>query len=221
MPQFPDFPRDFIHFPDILYLRYTSLNSPISERAWLWRQSVTLQGFDPSATSSIRSELRLMSFWSLWATRAQCMSLDFTQATLAAGGDAHTHLESQHLIHLTDRWIEWIEWAEWQVESVSDLCTGRLSGSKTEGWPSSVNRGRWSRASCSSHSAAHIHKMILQLLRAVTVHVLYFGGDSIYVWVHIESARKIIACWRCFYPHHQCRGWKTNRTLGSLTSNLW
>lgn len=92
--QFPDFPREFIHFPDILYLKYTSLNSPVSERAPLWRLSVTLQGFDPSATSSMRSELRLMSFWSLWATRAQCMSLDFTQATLAAGGDAHTHIET-------------------------------------------------------------------------------------------------------------------------------
>ena len=33
--QFPDFPRDFIHFSDILYLRYTSLNSPVSERALL------------------------------------------------------------------------------------------------------------------------------------------------------------------------------------------
>ena len=27
--QFPDFPREFIHFSDILYLRYTSLNSPL------------------------------------------------------------------------------------------------------------------------------------------------------------------------------------------------
>lgn len=31
--QFPDFPREFIHFPGILCLKYTSLNSPVSERA--------------------------------------------------------------------------------------------------------------------------------------------------------------------------------------------
>lgn len=43
-----------------------------------------LQGFAPSATISMRSEERLMSRWSRWATNAQCMSLDFTQATFAA-----------------------------------------------------------------------------------------------------------------------------------------
>lgn len=32
---------------------------------------------------SMRRELRLMSLWSLWASRDQCMSLDFTTATLA------------------------------------------------------------------------------------------------------------------------------------------
>lgn len=43
-----------------------------------------LHGFAPSATISIRSEERLMSLWSRCATNAQCMSLDFTQATFAA-----------------------------------------------------------------------------------------------------------------------------------------
>lgn len=36
--QFPEILREFSffsHFPDILYLEYTSLNSPISERARL------------------------------------------------------------------------------------------------------------------------------------------------------------------------------------------
>lgn len=56
------------------------------------------QGFDPSATSSMRSELRLMSFWSLWATSAQCMSLDFTHATLAAGFHTQTHRLKPDLI---------------------------------------------------------------------------------------------------------------------------
>lgn len=41
-------------------------------------------GLAPSATISMRSELRLMSLWSLWASRDQCMSLDFTTATRAA-----------------------------------------------------------------------------------------------------------------------------------------
>lgn len=161
--QFPEIPRVFFfsHFPDILYLEYTSLNSPVSERARLWRVSATLQGFDPSATSSMRSELRLMSFWSLWATRAQCMSLDFTQATLAAGGDARTEKKSE--ISISSIWQagEWRDLTKMSGRCVSvcvpDLCTGRLSGSTTEGWPSSASRARWSRASCSSHSA-HTHR---------------------------------------------------------------
>jgi len=66
------------------------------------RLCVTLQGFDPSATNSMRRELKLMSFWSLWATKAQCMSLDFTHATLAAGRNAQTHTEIS--IHLFKRW---------------------------------------------------------------------------------------------------------------------
>lgn len=45
-----------------------------------------LHGLAPSATMSIRSEERLMSLWSRCATNAQCMSLDFTQATFAATG---------------------------------------------------------------------------------------------------------------------------------------
>lgn len=44
----------------------------------------SLHGLAPSATISIRSEERLMSLWSRCATKAQCMSLDFTQATFAA-----------------------------------------------------------------------------------------------------------------------------------------
>lgn len=58
----------------------------LSVSAYAWVCVNTLhdsQGFEPSATTSIRSELRLMSRWSRWATRAQCMSLDFTHATLA------------------------------------------------------------------------------------------------------------------------------------------
>lgn len=47
-------------------------------------QKHSLHGFAPSATISIRSEERLMSLWSRCATNAQCMSLDFTQATFAA-----------------------------------------------------------------------------------------------------------------------------------------
>ena len=47
------------------------------------------QGLAPSATMSILRELRLTSLWSLWASRDQCMSLDFTTATRAT--QTHTH----------------------------------------------------------------------------------------------------------------------------------
>lgn len=47
-------------------------------------QQVDSHGLAPSATTSMRSELRLMSLWSLWASRDQCMSLDLTTATRAA-----------------------------------------------------------------------------------------------------------------------------------------
>lgn len=50
-----------------------------------------LQGFEPSATTSMRRELRLMSRWSRWATRAQCMSRDFTHATLATHKQTLSH----------------------------------------------------------------------------------------------------------------------------------
>lgn len=60
-----------------MWERNPSLFSPVLEQQ-------SLQGFAPSATISIRSEERLMSLWSRCATNAQCMSLDFTQATFAA-----------------------------------------------------------------------------------------------------------------------------------------
>lgn len=52
---------------------------------------VDSHGLAPSATISMRSELRLMSLWSLWASRDQCMSLDFTTATRAVQGDTKTN----------------------------------------------------------------------------------------------------------------------------------
>jgi len=42
------------------------------------------QGLAPSAIRSRRREAKLMSLWSFWASRPQCMSLDFTTATDAA-----------------------------------------------------------------------------------------------------------------------------------------
>lgn len=55
-------------------------------------------GLAPSATISIRSELRLMSLWSLWASRDQCMSLDFTTATRAVQGTKKTKSPAQNRI---------------------------------------------------------------------------------------------------------------------------
>lgn len=47
-------------------------------------QQVDSHGLAPSATMSMRRDARLMSLWSFWASRDQCMSLDFTTATRAA-----------------------------------------------------------------------------------------------------------------------------------------
>lgn len=56
--------------------------SPFASSAVI-QAGVSLHGFEPSATTSMRNELRLMSRWSRWATKAQCMSRDFTHDTLA------------------------------------------------------------------------------------------------------------------------------------------
>lgn len=55
---------------------------------------VDSQGLAPSATISMRSELKLMSLWSLWARRDQCMSLDFTTATRAIQ-ETKTHTDTR------------------------------------------------------------------------------------------------------------------------------
>lgn len=110
-----------------------------------------LQGFAPSATISIRREDRLMSLWSLCATNAQCMSLDLTQATFAEveaegkeliGGpsDCETLKEGRMIV------------GEHQGHSGMHLCTGRPSGSRRVGSPSSASTGCWSHASCSWRS---------------------------------------------------------------------
>lgn len=49
-----------------------------------WSQDDSDHGLAPSPTSSSRRELRLMSLWSLVASRPQWRSLDLTTATLAA-----------------------------------------------------------------------------------------------------------------------------------------
>lgn len=48
-----------------------------------WSQEESDQGLAPSATSSIRSELRLISLWSRVANSPQCRSRDLTIATEA------------------------------------------------------------------------------------------------------------------------------------------
>lgn len=75
--------KQTLHFVNILAkmtedwnFKCKTENAPYSPQA--------LHGFAPSATISIRREERLMSLWSRCATNAQCMSLDFTQATFAA-----------------------------------------------------------------------------------------------------------------------------------------
>lgn len=42
-----------------------------------------VHGFAPSAMSSIRRDARFTSFWSFCASIAQCISRDFTTATVA------------------------------------------------------------------------------------------------------------------------------------------
>lgn len=72
----------------------------------------SLHGFAPSATISIRSEDRLMSLWSRCATNAQCMSLDFTQATFAAITTRKLltyHAETRQLPYQFALWILTIE----------------------------------------------------------------------------------------------------------------
>lgn len=92
------------------------------------------------------------------------------------GHQSPVHVPGLHTRHLgysqdrdTERSSVYPEW--WAgggcAALVSDLCTGTLSGSMTEGWPSSASRGRWSRASCSSHSAKDTHEVLY--LKAVTV----------------------------------------------------
>lgn len=65
------------------------------------KKTVSLQGFEPSATTSIRRELRLISRWSRWATRAQCMSRDFTQATLAGNKTSQVQITAVKWLNLS------------------------------------------------------------------------------------------------------------------------
>lgn len=67
----------------------------------VWIFKTHLQGLEPSAISSILSELMLVSVWSLWAIKAQCRSLLFTQATLAV----KTHAKS---------WTN-VMWCFWRI----------------------------------------------------------------------------------------------------------
>lgn len=62
-------------------------------------QRVDSHGLAPSATMSMRREARLMSLWSFWASRDQCMSLDFTTATRAARFAGH---EIRHMVGRMD-----------------------------------------------------------------------------------------------------------------------
>lgn len=48
-----------------------------------WSHELRDHGLAPSATSSSRREERLMSLWSLVASRPQCRSRDLTMAILA------------------------------------------------------------------------------------------------------------------------------------------
>lgn len=50
-----------------------------------------LQGLAPSATRRRRRVVKLTSLWSFWASKPQCMSLDFTTATDA--------VYNKHLLH--------------------------------------------------------------------------------------------------------------------------
>lgn len=110
-----------------------------------------LQGFAPSATISIRREERLMSLWSLCATNAQCMSLDLTQATFA-----EVEAEGKELMCGPSDWETLKEGlvivGQCRGHSGMHLCTGRPSGSRRAGSPSSASTGCWSRASCSWRS---------------------------------------------------------------------
>lgn len=69
---------------------------------WIRNLNVYLHGLAPSATISMRKELRLMSLWSLWASRDQCMSLDFNTAT-RAGRRKGRQIDENHLISTSVR----------------------------------------------------------------------------------------------------------------------
>ena len=122
-------------------------------------ESLFSQGFEPSATTSIRRELRLMSRCSRWATRAQCMSRDFTHATLATHKTHKQHncVYNKLLTITTSNLQSVLVTVSLGALSLSSgwcsyLCAGRLSGSRTEDWPSWGRREYWWRASCSLHS---------------------------------------------------------------------
>lgn len=118
-----------------------------------------LQGFAPSATINMRREDRLTSLWSLCATSAQCMSLDFTQATFATKENRSYHVSLPDYVELKragncDSWrmVNYLVTKSPEGPGETNLYTGRPSGSRRGGLPSSARMGCWWRASCSWHS---------------------------------------------------------------------
>lgn len=150
--QFPDFPGEFIHFPDILSLGYTALNvSELRCGGWAWPYRGLIRR--PPAACAASSG---------WCPSGPCGPPEPSACLWTSHRPPwlHEHTRKRRTLRLSAFDLSAGRWAEGgaRAERVSDLCTGTLSGSMTEGWPSSASRGRWSRASCSSRSA-HTHKM--------------------------------------------------------------
>lgn len=156
----------------------------------------SLHGFAPSATISIRSEERLMSLWSRCATNAQCMSLDFTQATFAAAtmrNDWHTTEKLDSCVIDLHFWF-WLSRKLLYI-LVPYLCIDRLFVSMTEDSLSLRSMEYLWHASCSWHSEIKKIKGFYKKLVATT-HIMLWAEASIQITLCLFYCQ----CWPSSFP---------------------
>ena len=63
------------------------------------KRSCYVQGLAPSVTRSMRRDARFTSLWSFWASSDQCMSRDFTTATVAIWAHRQTDIHTAQPNH--------------------------------------------------------------------------------------------------------------------------
>ena len=84
--------------------------------SYCWNGTSYIHGLAPSATRSIRRDARLTSLWSFCAKRAQCISRDFTTATVAA--DHTSNKYANHTKHIA-RHMTWLFHSNWQFQTTT------------------------------------------------------------------------------------------------------